>query len=271
MILMFGLAVLLSLSHIVNASQFNTVSFTYGYIHGSLEFPEEAHPTDTIMCNLTVAAYIDVTIYNLTLAISGLVGEKWQTLHTEQIISYPLAQGGSLSKQVIVTLPQNMSERLNYVIEGSTDKGFGETSFYATYVRATTYDALSNLYYALLTNHSRLQADYDHLSDDLSVLNISYNSLAGEFSTIQRTYNSLNSSYESLDASYASLTSGYNSLQGSYNYIKTKYDTSAGELSILRYLMYAFGISTVVLAATTIYFRKKAPYIVLRKETADSR
>jgi hypothetical protein len=35
--------------------------------------------------------------------------------------------------------------------------------------------------------------------------------------------------------------------------------------------MYAFGISTVVLAATTIYFRKKAPYTVLRKETADGR
>jgi hypothetical protein len=32
--------------------------------------------------------------------------------------------------------------------------------------------------------------------------------------------------------------------------------------------MFVFGITTAILAATTIYFRKKAPYIVLRKETA---
>jgi len=32
--------------------------------------------------------------------------------------------------------------------------------------------------------------------------------------------------------------------------------------------MFGFGIAAVILAAATLYFRKKAPYIVLRKETA---
>lgn len=264
---MVGMVVFLSLSHTADASQFNTVSFTYGYIHGSLEFPEEAHPTDTIVCNLTVTAYVDVTLNNFTLTISGLVGGTWQTLHTEQIISYSMAMGENLSRQIIVTLPQNLSERLNYIIEASTDKGFGNTAFYATYVRATSYDALSNLYNALLINDSKLQADYNQLSTNYSALNVTYNSLAGEYNALQTSYSSLNSSYGSLNANYTSSMLNYNILQEVYTYIKTKYDDSIGELSIVRTLMYVFGISTVILAATTIYFRKKAPYIVLRKET----
>jgi hypothetical protein len=263
-VLMFGMIVLFSISRAVNASGFNTVSFTYGYIHGSLEFPEEAHPTETITCNLTITAYVDVTLYNLTFAISGLVGENWQTLHTEQIISYAMAMGENLSRKVMVTLPQNLSERLNYIIEASTDKGFGNTVFYATYVRATTYDALANLYSALLINDSKLQTDYAQLSTNYSALNGTYNSLTGEYNAIQTSYSSLNSSYESLSANYTSLVLSHNSLQ----YIKTKYDDSLAELTIVRNLMYLFGISTVILAAATIYFRKKAPYIVLHKETS---
>ena len=52
------------------------------------------------------------------------------------------------------------------------------------------------------------------------------------------------------------------------DYVKRNFDASNGELSVVRILMYIFGITTVIFAATTIYFRRKAPYIVLRKETA---
>lgn len=265
---MFGMVVLFSVGRAVNASGFNTVSFTYGYIHGSLEFPEEAHPTDTITCNLTVTAYVGLTLFNLTFAISGLVGENWQTLHTEQIISYAMAMGENLSRQVTVTLPLSLSERLNYIIEASTDKGFGNTAFYATYVRATSYDALANLYSALLINDSKLQTDYAQLSANYSALNGTYNSLTVAYNAMQTSYSSLNSSYESLSANYASLVLSHSSLQEFYTYITTKYDASMAELTIVRNLMYLFGISTVILAAATIYFRKKAPYIVLHKETS---
>lgn len=267
-VLVFGIVVLLSLSRTVNASEFNTVSFTFGFVHGSLELPEEARPTDTILCNLSLTAYVGVTLYNFTFAISGLVGDNWQTLHSEQIISYSMAMGENLSRQIMVTLPQNLSERLNYVIEASTDKGFGSTAFYATYVRATTYDALSNLYNALLINHSKLQADYNQLSTNYTALNGTHNSLTGEYNAIQTSYNSLNHSYESLSANYTALVLSQSSLQDSYTYIKTKYDASTAELNFVRNLMYVFGISTVILAAATVYFRKKAPYIVLQKEAS---
>jgi len=236
-------------------------------MEGSLEFHEEAHPTDTITYNLTIVAYIDVTIFNLTLKISGLVGEKWQTLHTEQITSYPMTIGENFTRQIIFTVPQNTSERLYCVIEASTDKGFGKTAFYATYVRTITYDELLNLYNELLVNYSTLQDDYNQLLTNYDALNLTYSSLVAEHGTMQTNYNSLNSSYESLMASYNSLTTVYDSLQEFYTYIKTKYDASIGELNIIRNLMYIFIITTVIFVATTIYLRKKAPYIILRKET----
>ena len=269
-ILVFGITLLLSLSlsPTAKASQLSTVSFTYGYIGGSLEFQEEAHPTDTITFDLTIVAYVDVTIFNFTLTISGLVGEKWQTLHTEQIISYSMIQDENLTRQIMVTLPQNTSERIYCIIEASTDWGFSKTDFHATYIRTITYDELLNLYNELLVNHSTLQADYDQLLTDYDALNSTYSSLVAEYGAMQTNYNSLNSSYESLMASYNSLTSDYESLQEDYTYIKTKYDASIGELNIVRSLMYIFGITTVIFVATTVYLRKKAPYIIVRKETA---
>ena len=268
LILMFGMTLLLSLSGTAKASQISTVSFMYGYIGGSLEFHEEAHPTSTITYNLTVVAYLDVTIYNLTLRISGLVKEKWQTLLTEQIISYSMTEDENFTRQIIVTLPHDTSERLYCIIEASTDKGFGKTAFYATYVRTITYDELIGLYDKLLTNYSTLQADYDQLLTNYDALNLTHSSLVSEYGSMQTNYNLLNSSYDSLMTSYDLLTFNYDSLQEDYTYIKTKYDASLGELNIVRTLMYIFTITTVIFVATTVYFRKKAPYVVLRKETA---
>jgi hypothetical protein len=268
LVLMFGMTLLLSLSSTARASQISTVSFMYGYIRGSLEFHEEAHPTGTITYNLTVVAYLDVTIYNLTLVISGLVKEKWQTLHTEQIISYSMTEDENFTRQITVTLPRDTSERLYCVIEASTDKGFGKTAFYATCVRTITYDELVDLHDELLTNYSTLQAGYDQLLTNYDALNLTHSSLVSEYASMQTNYNLLNSSYDSLMTSYDSLTFNYDSLQEDYTYIKTKYDASLGELNIVRTLMYIFTTTTVIFVATTVYFRKKAPYVVLRKETA---
>ena len=113
-----------------------------------------------------------------------------------------------------------------------------------------------------------MQADYNQLLTDHDALNFTYNSLVAEHSSMQTNYNVLNSSYESLTASYNSLTLNYDSLQEDHTYIKTKYDASIGELNIVRTLMYIFAITTAIFVATTVYFRKKAPYLVLRKETA---
>jgi hypothetical protein len=251
----------------VKASDSGTVSFTYGYIWGLLEFPEEVHPSATVTCNLTLGAYLDVNIYNFTLAISGLVGQSWQVLHVEQILSRHMAQGENISVSVLAVLPQNTSASLHYTVEASTDKGFGETAFYATYVRPSTYDELSNAYDELQNNDSKLKQDYTQLFGTYENLNLTLQSLTSQYINLQTAYDSLNSSYASLNINYSSLTSDYNSLQQNYEYIKDKYDSSLAELGIVRNLMFGFGIAAVILAATTLYFRKKAPYIVVRKET----
>jgi hypothetical protein len=267
-VLVFGIVMLLSLGRSINASQYNAVSFTFGFVYGSVAYPDEVHPTDTIVCNLTLTAYVDVTIYNFTLTISGLVGGNWQTLHTEQIMSYSLAMGNNISRQIMFNLPQNVSERLNYAFGAATDKGFGNTAFNATFVRATTYDELSIMYDALLINQGKLQADYDHLSTNYTALSGTYNSTIGDYNAIQTSYSSLYSSYESLSANYTALEQSQSFLRDFNTYLETKYDGLMAELGIIRNLMYVFGISTVVLAAVAIYFRKKAPYIVLQKENS---
>jgi hypothetical protein len=265
---MFLITLASVLGPVAKASRSSTTSFTYGFVWGSIEFPEETHPLDTITCNLTIGAYIDVKIYNFTLDISGFTGQNWRTFGTEQIISYNLAQDENLTSQIIITVPQNTSEKLHYVIEASTDKGFGKTAFYATNVITITYEELSDLYNKLLTNNTALQVDYNQLLTNYTTINQTYSSLLREYNATHTTCNLLNSSYESLKANYSSLKSNYDSLQEHFAYVEAKYDSSTGELSIVRYLMYVFGVTTVILAATTIYFRKKAPYIVVRKDTA---
>jgi hypothetical protein len=71
-----------------------------------------------------------------------------------------------------------------------------------------------------------------------------------------------------LNATDNSLRSDYNSLQQNYEYVKEKYDSSLAELGTVRILMFGFGIAAAILVVATLYFRKKAPYIVVRKETA---
>jgi hypothetical protein len=266
--MMFGMTLLLSFSSTAKASQISTFSFMYGYIGGSLEFDEEAYPTSTITYNLTVVAYLEVTIYNLKVEISGLVKEEWQILHTEQIMSRYMVEDENFTTQMIVTLPYDTSGRLRCVIEASTDKGFGKATFYATYVRTTTHEELTALYDELLTNYSTLQTDHDQLLTSYHALNETHSLLVSEYGSMQTDYELLNSSYNSLVTSYDSLTLDYDSLQEDYAYVKTKYDASLGELNIVRILMYVFTVTTVVFVATTLYFKKKSPYLVLRKETA---
>jgi hypothetical protein len=262
-----AMTVLIVSCQTVKASDSGTVSFTYGYIWGVLEFPEEVHPSATVTCNLTLGAYLDVTINNFTLGISGLVGQSWQLLHAEHILSRHLAQGENFSTSVLAVLPKNTSASLHYTVEASTDKGFGETAFYATYVRSSTYGELSNAYDELQNNYSQLQQNYSQLFGSYVNLNLTLQSLTSQYNSLQTACYSLNSSYASLNINYSSLNSDYNSLQQNYEYIKEKYDSSLAELGIIRNLMFGFGIATVILAATTLYFRKKAPYIVVRKET----
>jgi hypothetical protein len=265
-VLAFLLTLALGLGPTAKASQFGVATFTYGVLWGSVEFPDEAHPLDFVTCNLTIGAYDDVNIYNFTLQISGFVGQDWIALGSEQLTSYSLAQNNNLTRRIVFTLPQSTSGKLCYIIKASTDRGFGNTAFYATNVHAITYEELTDLYNALLSNHTALQANYTQLLTNYTATDQALNTLQTDHNKTTTAYNLLNSSYESLNANYTSLKSNYDSLHAQSTYLEGKYDATTAELTIVRYVMYALGLTTAILAATTVYFRKKAPYIVLRKE-----
>lgn len=264
-VLAFLLTLALGLGPAAKASQFGNVTFTYGVLWGAIEFPDEARPLDFVTCNLTISAYDNVNIYNFTLQISGFVGQDWVALGTEQLTTY-MAQNMNLTRQVVFTLPQTTSGKLRYVIEASTDRGFGNTAFYATSIHAISYEELTDAFNALLSNHTALQANYTQLLTNYTATDQALNTLQTDYNTTIAAYNMLNSTYESLNTNYTSLKSNYDSLHDQSTYLEEKYDATTGELTIIRYLMYTFGLTTAILAATTVYFRKKVPYIVLRKE-----
>lgn len=267
-VLVFLMMLALGLSPAARASQFGTVSFTFGVLFGSIEFPLEAHPLDPIKCNLTIGAYIDVSIFNFTLGISGFTGQEWVAFGQEQITSYSLAQDKNITRQISFILPQTTTGQVHYVIGASTDKGFGKTDFYGTRVLAVTYEELSNRYDELLANYTALQTLYGQLLANYTTMNNTFNSLVTDYNTTRTAFDLLNSTYASLEANYSSLKSNFDSLQEHFAYVEEKFNASTGELSVTRYLMYALGVTTVILAAATVYFRKKAPYVVIRKETA---
>ena len=192
------------------------------------------------------------------------MGRVWPGTDT----SYSLAQDKNITRQISFVLPQTTTGQVHYVIEASTDKGFGKTAFCGTRVLAVTYEELSNRYDELLANFTALQTLYGQLLANYTTMNNTFNSLVTDYNTTRAAFDLLNSTYASLEANYSSLKSSFDSLQEHFTYVEQKFDASTGELSVVRYLMYALGVTTVILVATTVYFRKKAPYVVVRKETA---
>jgi hypothetical protein len=221
----------------VKAEQSNTFLFTYGYVEGSLVFQDEVYPGDTMMYNITIIANLDLRIYNFTMKISGMVGETWLELEKEEIEGYDLMKDENITRQITIILPSNISKKIYCIVEVSTDKGFGRNSFYTTYVRERTYHELENLYDDLSANYSTLEDEFNDLLYNYNYQNQTFNLLLSE-------------------------------LQGSYDYIKTKYDASIRDSNLFRNLMYIFSITTLIFVATTLYLRKKEPYIIVRKETA---
>ncbi len=256
------LTLALGLGSTVEASQFDNITFTYDGLWGAIEFPGEARPLDFVTCNLTMGAYDDVKIYNFTLQISGFVGQDWITLGM-----YNLTDSMNITRQVNFTLPQTTSGKLRYIIEASTDRGFSNATFYATNIHAITYEELAGLYNALIPNYTALQASYTQLLTNITAIEEELNTLQEDYDARIAAYNLLNSSYQSLATNYTSLKSNYNSLSDQSTYLEEKFDAATGELTIIRYVMYALGLAVAILSVTTVYFRKKAPYILLRKET----
>jgi hypothetical protein len=268
------------------ASSVGNVSFQGEGVVLDMEFPEEAHPTDTIMLNLTITALAGLHLQNFTLVIEVLVDTGWLQVYEEQVLSLSMVQSQVLARLIWLTLPQKAQGALYCDMYVLTDKsnGFPATyNFYATQVRTMTYDELLANYSSLLTDYETLLDSYNNLTTQYRGLNSTYNLLLSQYNSLQATFESLNSTYFTQKATYDTLKTSYDSLQASYKTLNQTYHTlmdendrvrntvgtQETELTTTRDIEYALIVVTVALAALLIYNKKKKsePYIILRKET----
>lgn len=221
------------------ALQINNVTFHGVGVNIDLIYPSEAHPGDSISHNLTITAYTDVDIQNITLFIYAPVNLTWQQIKNQSIV-FPLPADQSLSVSVRFMLPQDVNGTLNCLLFVQTDQSadYSSYTFYTTQVRTLTYEELFGVYNELLGNYAVLNdsyialstnytslwisynglwANYSALTANYSSLNTSFNSLSTQNNALQSEYNALNSTHYSLQANYASVVANNNALQAVYN------------------------------------------------------
>lgn len=268
------------------ASSVGNVSFRGAGVVVDMEFPEEAHPTETITLNVTITALLALKLQNFTLVIKVLVDTGWQQVYKEQLLSLNMDPNEVLVRLVWFTLPQSAHESLYCQMYVLTDKAPGLPAtyvFYATHVRTVTYDELLANYNSLLTTYETLLDSYNALVAQYDGLNSTYNLLLSQYNSLQATFESLNSSYFSQKAAYDTLKANYDALDASYRTLnQTHYALTTEnhslrntvsaqdtELAMTRNAVYGLIAVTVALAALIIYNKKKKsePYVVLRKET----
>ncbi len=272
--------------HQIGASPTNSVSWEGAGVVIYFEFPEEAHPTDSITLNLTTTAQVGLKLQNFTFLIEVLANESWQQVYKEQVLQLNMVQNDSFTRQVWFTLPQNAHEALYCYMYVQTDKAPGlppTYAFYATHVRTTTYDELLIDYSIKLADYETLLDSYDALSRQYSELNSTYNLSLNQYEFLQASFESLNSSYFTQKATYDTLKTGYDSLEANYKTLNQTYhalkaendnlrntvDIQYADLTMTRNTLYVLVAVTVSLVALVLYVRKikSEPYVVVRKET----
>ncbi len=251
-----------------------------------LEFPEEAHPTETITLNLTMTALTGLKIQNLTLVVEVLVDTGWQQAYKEQVVSLSMMQNDTLDRMVWFTLPLNAREALRCYMYVLTDKtpGFPLVYvFYTSRVRTLTYDELLANYTSLQAENEALVESSNTISAQYNALNSTYYSLLNQYDSLNATFESLNGSYfvqkadfEALNASYDSLEADYRTLNQTYygltdenEELSNTVNARDAELAVAKNVAYALIVVVVALVALVIYVKKisSEPYVVVRKET----
>jgi len=122
---------------------------------------------------------------------------------------------------------------------------------------------LSN-YNSLSANYNSLLADYNALSANYNSMMINYNNLHSLYSLFLANYTNLQGSYDSLNSNYNILRTDYNSLESNYSGLTTNYDTLIGELGATRNFVYVLVASTILLAATTVFFALRKPKLTTK-------
>ena len=297
----FPLVVLLSSLLLSGTLAISTPSLTF---HGvgitvNFDYPEEAHPTESIYHNITITSQTDLTIDNFTLTIYGIVNQTQQELTNLALLSWTLMENNTLTSQINFTIPQETSEKLYCTLYAKTnqDTDYLLTSFYTTQVNIVTfseliikynqllidydhnlllYDSLNQTYYDLIkqkdnlnSNYNNLYSDYQDQIDINKLLESEYASLNSNTTKIQESYVSLDNNYTSLNQTNTELGQEITILNQEIALLDKEISDSKNSLDINRNLMIVFIIILVGLIGLIIYLRnkQKEPYVVIRKET----
>ena len=236
----YFLSLLLLLSGLVynaRASPTNSASFHGVGVTIDLTFPEEAHPGEAIMHNVSITTDTPATLRNFSAVVKALVNQNWiEIFNGQDTLGRPLPVSYSLQLQ----LPQEANGTLQCTIYVNTTKSLDYLDFAlnTTQVRTLTYsellitnnqlvsnysallnayDQLNASYIASLIAHNDLIANYSALLTDYATLLGNYNTLIAQYSTLNTAYNGLMSDYANLNTTYNLLSANYNNLSSTFN------------------------------------------------------
>ena len=135
------------------------------YMGGSIIFPREAHPNETIAHWLTIGTCTDVFVnsINVTVEYADLVkAGRDQTIYEENIMKDELMTNrDEIVETLVLTMPENaIRGRLVCYISASlnvTTNPYRSTTTFTTHVRQMTYYELNSAYYDLKYSYESLE------------------------------------------------------------------------------------------------------------------
>jgi hypothetical protein len=274
----FLVALLLSLglNSSVNALTDTNVSFTGGGIKIDLTYPEEAHPEESIVHNVTITANVNLTLQNFTMIVYAPVNSSWQEATSLIIGSRDMTKNQNRIEEIRFTLPKHTSGTLNCLIHIQSNQTSDTLTykFFTTRVSELTFSEMQTLYNDMLANYTILKADYETklseyngLLTNFSSLLANYTALLSEHNQLTKDYNSQVSTYEALLAKNNKLSNDYDTLSASYN-AKTSelgnLQTNYNELNTTRY-----GLQTSLDTLQAVYDALNQTYTNLQHDFND--
>jgi predicted nuclease with TOPRIM domain len=201
-----------------------TVSFQGDGVTIEITFPEEAHPSENIMHNVTIKADSTATMRNFTVVVMAPVNSSWLEVYNgKDTIVKPLPVNYTLN----LSLPQETNGTLQCFIYVNTTQSadFLSGAFYTTRVHILTFNELLSEYNSLLAKYTNLVADYQILTNQYNELSDDYSSLFADYEALLSENNELFANYSTLLSNYKTSASQNDQLLADYNDLVTEYDS----------------------------------------------
>ena len=230
------LLLLSTLTCSVGALPDTIVSFRGDGVTIDLTYPEEAHPAESILHNVTITANVNLTLQNFTLVIYAPTISGLQEATSLSLGSRDMIENQSRIEEIRFTLPQDANGTLNCLVYVQTNQTVDAMSynFYTTHVSELTFTEMQSLYNEMLGNYTALQADYEALMNEYNDLLINYSSLLANYTTLLSEHNQLTANYNSKVAAYALLSTQYDTLSNDYEALNANYRSKITDLNALQ-------------------------------------